>query len=169
MGFLENSLKQIGIEKLSMRDTLGLFLEEFKKKIDHLIQAAEYSLRAVHHFRAQGNNSLLNKYYKDATLVHLFMANNLHYVAQVIRKSPELEDMIGEEYMNKLSENYLRQAISNYQSATYEKMLYCLRDEEERLRLKSVCFSSRGTFRRKVRPFNAAFEKIRSTQAGWVV
>ncbi|KAM7490456.1 hypothetical protein LguiA_033377 [Lonicera macranthoides] len=41
MGFLENSLKQLGIEKLSTRDTLGLFLEEFKKKIDQLIHAAE--------------------------------------------------------------------------------------------------------------------------------
>ncbi|KAM7490451.1 hypothetical protein LguiA_033372 [Lonicera macranthoides] len=110
-----------------------------------------------------------SKYYKDPTLTHFFMANNLHYIVQAIRKSPELEEMIGEEYVNKLSENYLRQAISNYQSSTCERMLSCLRDEEEGHRFFSMCFSSRGNLRRRVRTFNATFEKIHSTQARWVV
>ncbi|KAM7493335.1 hypothetical protein LguiB_027944 [Lonicera macranthoides] len=104
-----------------------------------------------------------SKYYKGANLAHLFMANNLHYIVQVIKESAELKEMIGEEYMNKLS-YYLRQVISNYQCSTYERLLYCLRDEED-----SVCFSSKGTFRRRVRSFNAMFEKIRSTQERWVV
>ncbi|KAM7490449.1 hypothetical protein LguiA_033370 [Lonicera macranthoides] len=111
-----------------------------------------------------------SKYYKDATLVHLFMANNLRYIVQVIKESPELEEMIGEEYMNKLSENYLRQAISNYQSSTCENMLYCLMDEEEGNRFFSSCFSSREKYlRRRVKSFNAMFEEICSTQARWVV
>ncbi|KAM7493339.1 hypothetical protein LguiB_027948 [Lonicera macranthoides] len=110
-----------------------------------------------------------SKYYKDATLAHLFMANNLLYIVQAIKKSPELEEMIGEEYMNKLRENYLRQAITNYQSSTCERMLYCLRDEEEGHRFFSALFSSRGNLRRRVRSFNAMFEKIHSTQARWVV
>ncbi|KAM7493334.1 hypothetical protein LguiB_027943 [Lonicera macranthoides] len=96
-----------------------------------------------------------SKYYKDATLAHLFMANNLLYIVQAIRKSPELEEMIGEEYI--------------YQSSTCERMLHCLRDEEEGYRLFSACFSSRGNLRRRLRSFNAAFEDIRSPQARWVV
>ncbi|KAM7493333.1 hypothetical protein LguiB_027942 [Lonicera macranthoides] len=111
-----------------------------------------------------------SKYYKDATLAHLFMANNLHYIVQVIKESAELEEMIGEEYTNKLSENYLRQAISNYQSSTCENMLHCLMDEEEGYRFFSSCFSSRGKYlRRRVKSFNAMIEEICSTQARWVV
>ncbi|KAM7490450.1 hypothetical protein LguiA_033371 [Lonicera macranthoides] len=72
--------------------------------------------------------------------------------------------------MNKLSENYLRQVISNYQSSTCESMLYCLRDEEEGYRFSGSCFCSRGNyFRRRVRSFNAMFEEISSTHARWVV
>ncbi|KAM7493338.1 hypothetical protein LguiB_027947 [Lonicera macranthoides] len=104
-------------------------------------------------------------------VAHLFNANNLHYIVQVINESPELEEMIaGEEYMNKLSENYLRQVISNYQSSTCESMLYCFRDEEEGYRFFSSCFCSRGNYlRRRLSSFNAMFEEISSSHARWVL
>lgn len=63
-----------------------------------------------------------SKFYKDPSLPHLFTAKNLHYIVRSIKESPELEEMIGEEYTNKLSENCLRQAITSYQSSTCERM-----------------------------------------------
>ncbi|KAM7493336.1 hypothetical protein LguiB_027945 [Lonicera macranthoides] len=158
-----------GAPVLRSSDKIGevvrAILSDFRKSVAYEMSTIS-GVRGTIHFLTKYKKS---KYYKDATLAHLFMANNLHCIVKAIRKLPELEEMIGEEYLNKLSENYLRQAISNYQSSTCERLLYCWRDEEEGQRYFSVCFSLRGNLRRRLRSFNATFEQIRSTQAKWVV
>ncbi|KAM7479784.1 hypothetical protein LguiA_027997 [Lonicera macranthoides] len=97
-------------------------------------------------------------YEDDASLVHS------------IKGLPKLEEMIGEEYMNNLTENHLKQARASYEKATCERMLHCLSEDEPR-RLSNFIFSgvSEITLGRRVKKFNTLFEGVRSTQARWVV
>nr|GME17994.1 exocyst complex component EXO70A1-like [Ipomoea batatas] len=43
-----------------------------------------------------------SKHYKDTSLAHLFMMNNVHYIVQKIKGSPKLREMIGDYYLRKL-------------------------------------------------------------------
>ncbi|KAL0009949.1 hypothetical protein SO802_005057 [Lithocarpus litseifolius] len=38
-----------------------------------------------------------SKHYKDTSLAHLFMMNNVHYIVQKVKGSPELREMIGDD------------------------------------------------------------------------
>ncbi|KAL0396959.1 UNVERIFIED_CONTAM: Exocyst complex component EXO70B1 [Sesamum calycinum] len=69
-----------------------------------------------------------SKHYKDASLAHLFMMNNVHYIVQKIKGSPELREMIGDDYLKKLTGKF-RLAATNYQRSTWVRVLHCLRDE----------------------------------------
>ncbi|KAM7483089.1 hypothetical protein LguiB_007672 [Lonicera macranthoides] len=121
----------------------------------------------VLHFKLEAKSK---SYKDDASLVHLFMTNNLHYILQKIKSSPELEAMIGEDYTDNLSENYLKQARANYEKLTCERMLHCLRDDEPQ-RLGKFIFSgvSVVTLKKRIKKFNTLFKGIHSTQSKWVV
>ncbi|KAM7479782.1 hypothetical protein LguiA_027995 [Lonicera macranthoides] len=106
----------------------------------------------------------------DASLRHLFMTNNLHYILQHVKSSPKLEAMIGEDYTKYLSEYYLKQASAGYEKSTCARMLHCLRDDEpQRLRKFLFSWMSVVTLRKRIKKFNTLFEGVRSTQSRWGV
>ncbi|XP_022723857.1 exocyst complex component EXO70A1-like [Durio zibethinus] len=109
-----------------------------------------------------------SKHYTDASLVHLFMMNNVHYIVQKVKGSPELREMIGDDYLRKLTGKF-RQAATNYQRAAWVSVLYCLRDEGLHV---SGAFSSgvsKSALRERFKTFNAMFEEVHRTQATWLV
>ncbi|KAJ7951484.1 Exocyst subunit Exo70 family protein [Quillaja saponaria] len=109
-----------------------------------------------------------SKLYKDASLPHLFIMNNVHYIVQKVKGSPELREMIGDDYLKKLT-GKLRQAATSYQRATWVRVLYCLRDEGLHV---SGAFSSgvsKSALRERFKAFNAMFEEVHRTQATWLV
>lgn len=109
-----------------------------------------------------------SKHYKDASLSHLFIMNNVHYIVQKVRGSPELREMIGDDYLKKLTGKF-RQAATSYQRATWVRVLYCLRDEGLH---GSGGFSSgvsRSALRERFKAFNAMFEEVHRTQAVWLI
>nr|XP_009381616.2 PREDICTED: exocyst complex component EXO70B1-like [Musa acuminata subsp. malaccensis] len=118
------------------------------------------------------HNNLENKanLYKDNALSHLFFMNNLHYIVQKVKASPELRTMIGDEYLRRLNGRY-RQLATGYQRATWASILHCLRDEGIHVAGKLSLSSgvSRSTVRERFRAFNAAFEEVHRTQAMWFV
>ncbi|CAI9114440.1 OLC1v1015162C1 [Oldenlandia corymbosa var. corymbosa] len=109
-----------------------------------------------------------SKYYKEASLGHLFMMNNVNYIVLKSKESQVLQDLIGVDYLNKLN-GYVKGAMISYQDLTCGILLKCL--EEEGIYVTQCCTSrvSTGTLRSNVRNFNAAFEKIKSLQSSWEV
>ncbi|KAL9463658.1 hypothetical protein AB3S75_001467 [Citrus x aurantiifolia] len=109
-----------------------------------------------------------SKHYKDASLVHLFMMNNVHYIVQKVKSSPELREMIGDDYLRKMTGKF-RQAATNYQRATWVKVLYCLRDEGLHVSGGFSSGVSKSALRERFKSFNAMFEEVHRTQATWLI
>ncbi|KAL4584427.1 hypothetical protein LXL04_009028 [Taraxacum kok-saghyz] len=109
-----------------------------------------------------------SKHYKDNSLAQIFIMNNLHYIVQKIKGSPELREIIGDNYLMKLTAKY-RQARTRYLRATWVGVMYCLRDEGLH---ESGSFSSgvsKSVLRERFKSFNAMFEDVHKTQALWLV
>lgn len=109
-----------------------------------------------------------SKHYKDASLVHLFMMNNVHYIVQKVKGSPELREMIGDDYLRKLTGKF-RLSATNYQRATWVRVLYCLRDEGLHVSGSFSSGVSKSALRERFKTFNAMFEEVHRTQATWLV
>ncbi|ESQ27939.1 hypothetical protein EUTSA_v10019854mg [Eutrema salsugineum] len=109
-----------------------------------------------------------SKYYRDAALSHLFVMNNVHYIVQKIKGSPELREMIGDLYLRKLTGKF-RQAATYYQRAAWVKVLYCLRDEGLRTKGSFASGVSRSALRERFKSFNALFEEVHRVQSQWLV
>ncbi|CAN8259413.1 unnamed protein product [Cochlearia groenlandica] len=107
-------------------------------------------------------------HYKDASLAHIFIMNNIHYIVQKVKGSPELREMIGDHYLRKLT-GIFRHAATNYQRATWVRVLNSLRDEGLHV---SGSFSkgvSRSALRDRFKSFNAMLEEVHRTQSTWSV
>lgn len=109
-----------------------------------------------------------SKHYKDTSLAHLFMMNNVHYIVQKVKGSPELREMIGDDYLKKLTGKF-RQAATSYQRATWVRVLYCLRDEGLHVSGSFSSGVSKSALRERFKSFNAMFEDVHRNQAMWLV
>ncbi|KAK1576938.1 hypothetical protein Q3G72_017678 [Acer saccharum] len=109
-----------------------------------------------------------SKHYKDTSLEHLFMMNNVHYIVQKVKGSPELREMIGDDYLKKMTGKF-RQAATSYQRATWVKVLYCLRDEGLHVSGGFSSGVSKSALRERFKSFNAMFEEVHRTQATWLI
>ncbi|PPS15797.1 hypothetical protein GOBAR_AA04772 [Gossypium barbadense] len=109
-----------------------------------------------------------SKHYRDASLAHLFIMNNVHYIVQKVKGSPELREMIGDDYLRKLTGKF-RQAATSYQRATWVSVLYCLRDEGLHVSGSFSSGVSKSALRERFKTFNAMFEEVHRTQATWLI
>uniref|UniRef100_A0A7C9DN67 Exocyst subunit Exo70 family protein n=1 Tax=Opuntia streptacantha TaxID=393608 RepID=A0A7C9DN67_OPUST len=109
-----------------------------------------------------------SQHYKDTSLAHLFMMNNVHYIVHKIKGSPELREMIGDEYLRKLTGKF-RLAATNYQRAAWVKVLHCLRDEGLHVSGSFSSGVSKSVLRERFKSFNAMFEEVHRTQSTWLV
>ncbi|CAL0307886.1 unnamed protein product [Lupinus luteus] len=108
------------------------------------------------------------KHYKDASLSHLFIMNNVHYIVQKVRGSAELREMIGDDYLRKLTGKF-RQAATSYQRATWVGVLHCLRDEGLHVSGGFSSGVSKSALRERFKAFNAMFEEVHRTQCVWLI
>ncbi|KAG6665031.1 hypothetical protein CIPAW_02G134100 [Carya illinoinensis] len=109
-----------------------------------------------------------SKHYKEAPLAHLFMMNNVHYIVQKVQGSPELREMIGDDYLKKLK-GKLRQAATSYERASWMGVLHCLRDEGLSVSGSFSSGVSKTALRERFKQFNTMFEEVHRTQAAWLV
>lgn len=109
-----------------------------------------------------------SKHYKDTSLAHLFMMNNVHYIVQKIKGSPELREMIGDDYLRKMTGKF-RFSATNYQRATWVRVLYCLRDEGLHVSGSFSSGVSKSALRERFKAFNSMFEEVHRTQATWLI
>uniref|UniRef100_A0A7N0RJU3 Exocyst subunit Exo70 family protein n=1 Tax=Kalanchoe fedtschenkoi TaxID=63787 RepID=A0A7N0RJU3_KALFE len=114
------------------------------------------------------NLDIKSKNYVDGSIVHIFMMNNIYYVVQKVKGSPELHEMIGDDYLRKLSGKVRQEAIT-YQRATWVRVLYCLRDEGLHVSGSFSSGVSKSALRERFKTFNAMFEDVHKTQATWLI
>ncbi|XP_068662697.1 exocyst complex component EXO70A1-like [Aristolochia californica] len=106
--------------------------------------------------------------YKDTALSHLFLMNNVHYIVQKIKGSPELREMIGDDYLRRLTGKY-RQCATSYQRATWVRTLSCLRDEGLHVSGGFSSGVSKAALRERFKSFNSSFEEAHRVQSTWFV
>ncbi|KAM0017546.1 putative exocyst complex component Exo70, cullin repeat-like-containing domain superfamily [Helianthus debilis subsp. tardiflorus] len=109
-----------------------------------------------------------SKHYKDNSLAHLFIMNNVHYIVQKIKGSLELREMIGDQYLRTLTRIF-RQAATNHQRATWIGVLHCLRDQGLHSTGSFSSGVSKSALRERFKSFNAIFDEVHRTQALWLV
>lgn len=109
-----------------------------------------------------------SKLYKDSALAHLFIMNNVHYIVQKIKGSPELREVIGDCYLKRLTGKF-RQSATSYQRATWVRILSCLREEGIHVSGGFTSGVSKAALRERFKAFNSAFEEAHRTQSTWTV
>ncbi|KAJ4893579.1 exocyst subunit exo70 family protein D3 [Raphanus sativus] len=107
-------------------------------------------------------------HYRDASLAHIFIMNNIHYIVQKVKGSPELREMIGDHYLRKLT-GIFRHAATNYQRSTWVRVLNSLRDEGLHVSGSFSSGVSRSALRERFKSFNAMFEEVHRSQSTWSV
>lgn len=116
----------------------------------------------------QSNLESKAEVYRDNALPHLFLMNNVHYIVQKVKGSPELGVMIGDDYLRRLK-GKLRQSATSYQRAAWMRILHCLRDEGLHVGGGFSSGISKAVLRERFKAFNASFEEAHRVQATWSV
>jgi exocyst complex component 7 len=97
--------------------------------------------------------------YKDPALSHLFMMNNVHYIVHKVKDSSDLWGMIADDYLKRLTGKFTM-AATNYQHASWLKILNCLRDEGLHVSGGFLSGISKSALRERFKSFNATFEDM---------
>ncbi|KAL4584429.1 hypothetical protein LXL04_009030 [Taraxacum kok-saghyz] len=116
----------------------------------------------------QSNLEGKSNYYKDNSLARVFIMNNIHYIVEKIKGSPELREMIGDIYLKKLTAKF-QQAATSYKRTTWLGVLNCLRDEGLHVSGSFSSGVSKNALRERFKSFNAMFEDLHKTQALWLI
>ncbi|XP_058192205.1 exocyst complex component EXO70E2-like [Rhododendron vialii] len=99
-----------------------------------------------------------SRLYGDASLKHIFMMNNIHYMVGKVSGSA-LEEFYGVEWIREYTRKF-QQHETSYERATWSPILSLLRDDGNNRRE-----SLRGRFRN----FNIAFEEVYKCQTKWSI
>ncbi|KAG6742970.1 hypothetical protein POTOM_053914 [Populus tomentosa] len=95
--------------------------------------------------------------FKDASLQHIFLMNNIHYVAEKVKNS-ELQFILGEEWIREHTKKF-QQLVFNYERITWNPIHNILNDEGS-----DSNFVSKALLRKRLRSFYLAFEEVCRTQ-----
>ncbi|KAK2989857.1 hypothetical protein RJ640_025516 [Escallonia rubra] len=106
-----------------------------------------------------------SKLYKDEALRHLFLMNNVHYMAEKVKGS-ELRTILGDEWIRKHNWKFQQHAM-NYERATWSSILSLLRDEG--LCSPGSSSISKTLLKERLHSFYLAFEDVYKSQTGWSV
>ncbi|KAL7100244.1 hypothetical protein ACP275_09G135500 [Erythranthe tilingii] len=144
------------------KPTLSKLMEEASSKLEPRISQIIRDLKS--------NMEYKSKYYKDDSLRHLFMMNNVNYIVRRIKKSSNLKTMVEDDgLVNELTEEYYRD-LKLYLESTWESLLDSLRSTEEvKLGVFSSFVSKKVVYRQRLKVFYDKFKKVRGTQSSWIV
>ncbi|GMI99284.1 exocyst subunit exo70 family protein E1 [Hibiscus trionum] len=104
-----------------------------------------------------------SKLYRDASLQHFFLMNNIHYMTQKVKNS-ELQAIFGDKWIRKHNWKFQQHAM-DYERATWSSILSLLKDESN----SSNSSISRTLLRERLLSFYIAFEDVYKTQTAWVI
>lgn len=103
--------------------------------------------------------------YKDAGLQHIFLMNNVHYMAEKVKNS-ELRLIFGDDWIRKHNGKFQQHALS-YERSTWSSILSFLR--EEGLHSSGSGSVSQTLLRERLKNFSLAFEEVYRAQTAWVI
>ncbi|KAG5227023.1 exocyst complex [Salix suchowensis] len=98
--------------------------------------------------------------YRDASLQHIFLMNNIHYMAQKVANS-NLQSIFGDGWIRRHNWKFQQHEIS-YERTTWSSILAILKVEGD-------SSSSRALLKESFRNFYIAFEKVYRTQTAWLI
>lgn len=166
--YVMNYLKTI----TGYQDTLGLLLADVSSvappDTKHDGTSGLTTCPMACHFRSittalESNLSNRSKLYKDVSLQHIFMMNNLHYMVQKVKGS-ELRHFFGEEWLRQHTGKFRHEAIS-YERAIWSSILSMLKEDSG----PRCALSLKATSKKRCADFNTAFEEVYRTQTGWYI
>lgn len=102
-----------------------------------------------------------SKMYKDVSLQHIFLMNNIHYMAQKVKNS-ELRLIFGDNWIRKHNWKFQQHAM-DYERATWSSILPLLKDDG------NSGSSSVSKLKERFKNFYLAFEEVYKTQSAWVI
>lgn len=106
-----------------------------------------------------------SKLYKEESLQHLFLMNNIHYMAEKVKGS-ELRTVLGDDWIRKHNWKFQQHAM-NYERATWSSILALLRDEGFQNPGSNSSISK--IFKERLQSFYLAFEEVYKNQTGWSI
>lgn len=106
-----------------------------------------------------------SKLYKDPSLQHFFLMNNIYYMTQKVKGS-ELRDIFGDEWIRKHNWKFQQHAM-NYERASWSSILSLLKDE--RIQNPGSNSISKTLLKERIRSFYLAFEEIYKAQTAWLI
>lgn len=104
-----------------------------------------------------------SRFYEDSSLRCLFIMNNLNYTIKTVKGSAELSEIIGKEYLSKLSEE-VSQAAQDYLSSVWHRVLYCLREDGLNFKFPFYNGISKNSLKDRFKTFNSTFEEVCQSQ-----
>ncbi|KAK7340635.1 hypothetical protein VNO77_21344 [Canavalia gladiata] len=122
------------------------------------------------HFRSiasilESNLEEKSKLYKDASLQHLFLMNNLHYMAEKVKGS-ELRLIYGDEWIRKRNWKFQQHAMK-YERASWSSILNLLK--EEGIHVPGTNSVSKSLLKERLRSFYLGFEDVYRIQTAWLI
>ncbi|KAL4180701.1 hypothetical protein AMTRI_Chr12g233960 [Amborella trichopoda] len=106
--------------------------------------------------------------YRDPSQSHLFLMNNARYVVQKVNGSPELRQLLGDDWLRKHT-GRVRVRATSYLRTTWAPVLLCLRDEGIHVSGGLLSGVSKAALKERFKSFNSAFDEVHRTQATWIV
>ncbi|KAL5807936.1 hypothetical protein ACOSQ3_028627 [Xanthoceras sorbifolium] len=104
-----------------------------------------------------------SKLYKDVSLQHVFLMNNVHYMAQKVMNS-ELRIIFGDKWIRKHNWKFQQHAM-DYERATWSSVLTLLKDEGN----AGSNGVSKTQLKERFKSFYLAFDEVYKTQTAWLI
>ncbi|KAJ9564476.1 hypothetical protein OSB04_000442 [Centaurea solstitialis] len=114
----------------------------------------------------ESNLEAKSSLYKEDALGHLFLMNNVHYMAKKVQGS-KLRTILGGDWVREHKQKFRRYAMS-YERSTWSPILKLLRDEGlNHLSISNLV--SKSLLKERLKMFYTAFEEIYKSQTGWLI
>lgn len=148
----KDSLEQVFIEKGDSSDKEKQSPSPFQSQLLKIMDLLDANIEAK------------SRLYKDTSLSSIFMMNNGRFTLKKIKRSNELNSLLGENWYRKKSSD-LRNYHKGYQRETWGKLLSFLNPEGLTVNGKVM----KPLLKERFKGFNAMFDEIRKTQSHWVI
>ncbi|CAI9759829.1 unnamed protein product [Fraxinus pennsylvanica] len=156
------------------QSTLKQLFREFENGDDSNSQLAAVTMRIMQ--ALQTNLDGKSKQYKDPSLTHLFLMNNIHYMVRSVRRS-EAKDLLGDDWVQR-HRRVVQQHANQYKRIAWAKILQCLSVQGLTSSGGGSVGSmdggnssgvSRAIIKDRLKTFNMQFEELHQRQSQWTV
>ncbi|KAL2227585.1 UNVERIFIED_CONTAM: Exocyst complex component EXO70A1 [Sesamum indicum] len=156
------------------QSTLKQLFQEFENGDGSNSQLAAVTMRIMQ--ALQTNLDGKSKQYRDASLTHLFLMNNIHYMVRSVRRS-EAKDLLGDDWVQR-HRRIVQQHANQYKRIAWAKILQCLSVQGLTSSGGGSAVSadggnssgvSRAIIKDRLKTFNIQFEELHQRQSQWTV